>query len=375
MTNAERTRIQDELIDSLPEESHGLLKLSPRSGKTRIAIKIIKNEKPESILWVTPNTKLRDEDIPQEFATWSAKRYLKKSTIICYGSLSAISGHYDKIILDEYQDITPANSEPFFNGQITYNSIIGLSGTHPKHQEKLDIYERLGLRTLADMSIDEAVDKGIVADYNITVVEVDLDDTEKVIEAGNAKKKWLQTEKQQYQYLDQAARVAMFQRRKDAQFKILSRMRAVYNSLSKEKAAKWLIDNLDGRKLVFSGSIKQAEKLSPHTYHSKTSNEDLQAFLKQEIDLLACVNAGGVGFTFRGVDVFIITQANSDKKGETTQKLTRSLLKQGEDYKADIYFLCLLGTQDAKWIEKALENFDKSKVTYKRFVNMQNGSE
>lgn len=369
----EQERIQDEIIDSLPDPCHGLLKLAPRTGKTRIAIRILKNEKPQSILWVTPSTQLRDVDIPEEFAKWSAKRLLSKTTVICYGSLAGITGHFDKVILDEYQDCTPANTLPFFNGQITYGTIIGLSGTHPTHIEKREIYRNLRMKTLADMSIDEAVGKDIIADYNITVIEVEMNDKDKVIEAGNAKKKWMQTEKAQYDYLDQVANQAIWQGRKDATFRILARMRSVYNSRSKQEAAKWMLENTPGRSLLFAGGIKQAEELSEHTYHSKTDNKDLKAFLDEELDTLACVNAGGVGFTYRNVDNFYIVQANSDKKGETTQKLTRSLLKQGADYKANIYFFCLIGTQDQKWVEKALMNFDKTKVKYVRFVNLKNG--
>lgn len=374
MTNKEKAKIQDEIIDSLPEPAHGLLKLAPRTGKSRIAVRVLKNEKPESILWVTVNTKLRDEDIPAEFEKWSAKRLYKKATIICYQSLSKMQGHFDKVILDEYQDITDANSEPFFNGQITYGSIIGLSGTHPEHQEKIDIYRRLGLKTLADMDIGEAVDKGIIADYNITVVEVAMNSKDKTIEAGAKDKKFMTTEASQYNYLDGVAQRAIYQRRSDATFRILARMRAIYNSPSKQEAARWLLDNLPGRKVIFCGSIKQAEELSDYTYHSKTDNKDLQAFLKGEIDELACVNSGGVGFTYRNVDHFIYVQADSDKKGLTTQKMTRAMLEQGEDYKADIYFLMLIGTQDEKWVGKALKNFDKTKVRHERFINLKNSS-
>lgn len=96
-----RNEIQQDIIDSLKIPSHGLLLLSPRMGKTKLGIDIIKREKPKSVLWVTPNTKLRDEDIPAEFKQWKALRYLSKTDIICYASLSNHTGNYDKIILDE----------------------------------------------------------------------------------------------------------------------------------------------------------------------------------------------------------------------------------------------------------------------------------
>ena len=96
-----KTEIQEEIVEGLVNPSHGLLKLAPRVGKTKLGIDIIKKEKPKSILWVTPNTKLRDEDIPAEFKQWKALTYLKKTDIICYASLSSHTGNYDKVILDD----------------------------------------------------------------------------------------------------------------------------------------------------------------------------------------------------------------------------------------------------------------------------------
>ena len=37
-------------------------------------------------------------------------------------------------------------------------------------------------------------------------------------------------------------------------------------------------------------------------------------FMKGKINTLACVNAGGVGYTYRDVDNFLITQINSNGK-------------------------------------------------------------
>ena len=96
-----RDLVQQEILDNISNPAHGLLLLSPRMGKTKLGIDIIKREKPKKVLWVTPNTKLRDEDIPAEFKQWKATTYLKKTDIICYASLSNHKGNYDKIILDE----------------------------------------------------------------------------------------------------------------------------------------------------------------------------------------------------------------------------------------------------------------------------------
>lgn len=57
-------------------------------------------------------------------------------------------------------------------------------------------------------------------------------------------------------------------------------------------------------------------------------------------------------------------------KLETFIQKQRTLLQQ-EDYQATIWIICLLGTQDEKWIESALERFDKSKVEYINYKNLK----
>lgn len=362
--------IQQQIVESLPNPCHGLLNLAPRVGKTKIGIDVIKKEKSKKILWVTPNTKLRDEDIPAEFKQWKAVSYLKKTDIICYASLADHKGKYDKVILDEYQDITPANAEPLFNGNIKYKTIVGLSGTHPKHKEKQELYDKLDLKILTDMSIDEAVENGLIAPYKIKVIECRLNSRDKNIQAGNAKKQFMQTEEARYGYLTRLINAKLFSGQSVPKFFYLNRMRFLYKLKSKNDFAKKFVSKLKGRTLVFAGGIEQAEEICKNTYHSKRDDKDLQAFLEGKIDKLACVNAGGVGFTYRDVDNFVIVQVNSDGKGDATQKIARSLVLQ-ENYVANIYILCVINTVDEDWKNKVLANFNKENIEHISYVNYE----
>jgi len=375
MTNEERSQIQDNIVDSLPDPAHGILLLAPRVGKTRIAVNNIKKEKPKSILYVTPTTKLRDEDIPNEFILWKAKRYLSKTKIICYSSLSNEEGHYDKIYLDEYQDLTPGNAQKLLDGRLTYGSILCLSGTAPEHKEKHEIYDALKLKPLANLDIDEAVGRGIIADYKLHIVEVTMEDKKKLYQSGSKANPFMQTEKARYEYISRMADRLMFAGSPSAKWKILERMRLIYDSKSKEVAIKWLMENLEGRKMIFTGGIDQAERVSKYTFHSKTTLDDMHKFIEGSIDEIACVNAGGIGYTYRNVNHFIIGKADSDKKGLTTQKICRSLLEQGDDYTAQIWMVKLLDTKDVVWVDKVLKKFDSSKIIIHRFDNLKNGSE
>ena len=158
---------------------------------------------------------------------------------------------------------------------------------------------------------------------------------------------------------------------KPTKWVILKRLRAIYDSPTKESVAKFLLDKLKGRKLMFAGGIEQSNRLSKNTFNSKTDDTKYKAFANNEIDHLICVNSGGTGHTYKEIDHLILVQANSDKGGETTQKVLRSMVKQGNRV-ACIWIICLTDTQDEKWVQAALENFDQKKVEYVRFINLKN---
>lgn len=355
-----RDDIRDEVINVLPLKPHGRIIAAPRSGKTAIAIALIKLNKPKSILWVTPSADLAQIGIVEEFNKWKAKSYIKKLTTSTYTSLDKVTGHYEMIILDEEQFVTWNNVANLLNQTLTYDYIISMTGTKAKTLEKQEIYDALDLPILYELDINSAVDMGLLSNYVIKVVEVPLSNT-RMVESGNQKKRFLTSEKKNYEYLDKLA--SSYNLFSDKKFRIINRMRAIYNSPSKEYVLKYLSQHLKGRKMYFCSSIEQADRICSHTYHSKTNNKDLLKFINGEIDEISMVNAGTVGFTYKAVDHLIINQVNSDNVGSTTQKICRALLKQ-HNYDATIWIICLKGTRDEMWVESTLRNFDKYRIEY-----------
>lgn len=355
-----REELQKEIVDSLPLKPHGTLLLSPRLGKTKIVLDIIKANNPESILWVTPLGELAEKDIPNEFDKFKMKRYKKKLQTVTWASLSKVDGHKTMIILDEEQYATENNLINILSGKLSYDYIISMTGTESRTGNKQDLYRKLNLEILYNFDINQAVNADILADYTINVVKIPMSLDNNIL-AGNAKNRFYTSEEKQYAYLDKVVRNSHPAK---AMFPILARRRAIINSPSKDKIAKDLVANLSGRKLIFAGSIKQASELCPQTYHSKTDNTYLRMFINNEINTLSLVNSGGTGVTYTGIDHLILTQVDKDNNGLTSQKIARTLLKQGEDYKATIWILCLKETQDEVWVKSTLERFDESKVNY-----------
>lgn len=369
MTKKEKSKIQKEIVDSLPLKPHGRLLLAPRVGKTKLGIDIIKKNNPKSILWITPSSELAEKDIPEEFVTWKANKFVNRLSTNTWMSLNKLEGHYEVIVLDEEQFATENNLKNILNGKLTYDYIITMTGTQTKYEVKKDLYKLLKLPILYELSINDAVDKGMLANYSIKVLQIDLG-KEKNIKAGSKDKPFMTTEEKQYQYLESTVNKAIHLRRKDTMFKVLARMRAIYDSPTKAEVAKFLMDNLKGRKLFFCSGIKQAEKICEYYFHSKTTNKDVEKFIKGEIEQIAMVNSGGIGWTYKEIDHLVMVQPDSDNNGTTSQKISRTLLEQ-KNYTATIWMLCLLGTQDEKWIESALESFDRSKVEYIKYKDLK----
>lgn len=365
MTNKEKTAIQKGIVDALPLKPHGRLLLAPRIGKTKITIDIIKRNNPKTILWVTPSAKLATEDIPEEFVTWKAKKYLKGLKTVTWKSLHKITGHYDMVIFDEEQHATLKNIASIRHGKLTFDYIVSMTGTQTKSFLKKEIYKYLNLPILYEMSINDAVDIGILSNYTIKVVFIDLG-TELNIKAGNKENPFMTSEFKQYLWLDKTAELAKMQGDRTTMNKILRRMRAVYDSPSKLEVAKVMNQVLSGRKMFFCATQKQAEEISEYVFHSKTNQEDIKKFISGELNEIALVNAGGTGWTYKAIDHLVMVQTDSDRNGSTSQKIARTLLEQ-KNYKATIWILCLLKTQDEVWLDLALDNFDRSKVEFYKY--------
>lgn len=427
-----KTHIQDNIVSELPPIVHGILLVAMRVGKTRITIEQLKKENCNSVLWVTPSPTLRDKDLPEEFIKWDAKNILNKTKFITYNVLSKEIGNYDKIILDELQDLTIKNSKTIITDELQYNSIIGLTGKLPKHKEKLELYSKLNLNIIKEINIDDAINLNLISNYKLFIINTKLSEI-KDLEINTKTISFKTSEKDNYDYLNKQIekedlknviqynfsenRIKFFNKDytlkpfipkfecdqsylilhekersigyiairdgkifgkkgdthsnytvkdndlvfRPTRFAILNRMRFIYNLKSKTQIAKQLIPKLKGRTIVFSGSIEQAESISKNTFHSKSDKINLERFKNKEIDLLSCVNSGGIGFTFNNISNIVIVQSNSDKKGNITQKIARALLLD-DITNVNIFIICADETVDKKWVNLAIENINENRI-------------
>lgn len=336
----------------------GILNLCPRFGKIFTTINILEELKPKSVLIAYPDNKIKDS-WKQDFE----KRGYDDSHVTYTTHLSLkkhLEKQFDLVVIDEIHLLSEAQIEAVRDMIEINNHILGLTGTLSRHTEAT-LCDELGLCVLATYTIEQAIEEGVIVDYQITVVTVPLDNTRK--QQYKAK---LRTEKQQfdsYGYvidsLERQGKATMFLR--------LARMRIVQNSIAKmEKTRALLKKHKDERVLVFCGVTKIADQLGIPSYHSKKEEKQVfDDFVSGKGKHLAVVKIGNTGVTYKPLNRVIINYFDSN--GENlAQKINRCMAMEYDnpDKKAQIYIVSSDETVELKWLNKALEFFDKTKIRY-----------
>lgn len=354
-----RDKRQQEFADVwLKNGKNGILNLCPRFGKIYTTINILeKLDKDINILIAYPDLKIKSA-WEQDFLT----RNYKNSNITYTTHLSIKKHtdiHFDLVILDEIHLLSEAQMEAV--KELTCTKVLGLTGTLASQTEQT-LGEELNLSVLATYPIEQAIKEGVITDYEITVLTVALDNKVN----NNYKGKW-KTEKKQFDaygwVIDQMER-----QRRSTMFLRLARMRIIQNSLAKVNKTKEILAKYkDERILVFCGLTKIADDLGIPVYHSKAGDKQIfEDFASGKGNHLAVVKIGNTGVTYKPLNRVIINYFDSNAEN-LAQKINRCMAMEYNtpDKKAHIYIVCSTEEVEKKWLRKALEFFDKSKITFK----------
>lgn len=378
------------------------------SGKSKIAIDIAidtvrKAGDKARILISVPTEKLRDVNWLDEFTKWDAS-YIWEHNVerCCYASLNKYEGEtFDLVILDEGHNITENNA--LFFKQNTVKSCLLLTATKPRDNIKIGILTSLKILPVYELGLDESVKLGLVAPYDITVVTMFLDTTDKYIKAGNKKNTFYNTEKAQYNYLSSSVLAA------PSKEGFLRRMRFIYDLRSKTEAAKLILEHVipkELKTLIFCGSKKQAIQVcerrffSKPTYTKKKGSVLTPAVIEREvqkmkeytevlahwegdaayndfkegkINRMSCVNALNEGENIEGLDVAFIVQLNSNDL-HLIQRIGRTV-RYRPGHIAKIIILCVIDTVEKDWVSKATEKLNCSNIRYIELSHLRMGIE
>ena len=353
-----RDKRQKEFADIWLKEKHGILNLCPRFGKIYTSINILKQLKPKTILIAYPDNKIKDswqsdfEDrgYDDSNVTYSTHLSLKK----------LVDNEYDIIIIDEIHLLSEAQIEACQDLFSNNACILGLTGTLASDTERT-LEEELDLHVIAHYPIEKAIEEGVIVDYEIKVVRVPLDNV--TMQDYKGKKK---TEKKQFEALSWVIN-KLQSAGNDTMFMRLARMRLIQSSLAKRNATKALLaKHKDERVLVFCGTTKIADDLGIPSYHNKSKEKEVfENFAEGEGNHLAVVKIGNTGVTYKPLNRVIINYFDSNAEN-LAQKINRCMAMEYNtpDKKANIYIVSSNESVELKWLDKALEFFDKNKIKY-----------
>ena len=346
--------------------SYGILNLCPRFGKIYTTINILEHLKDDiSILIAYPDVKIKDS-WEEDFKTRGYKN--PNITYTTHLSLHKHTDvHYDMIIIDEIHLLSDAQMDACKQVMKAAKTVLGLTGTLSTWTES-ELEQRLELPVICNYSIDQAIQEGVIVDYQITVLKVPLDNyvVQEIKGKARTEKKHFDATSWVIDKLDKQGQNTMMLR--------LKRMRIIQNSIAKLALTRQLLQKYsDQRVLVFCGTTDMADNLGIPSHHSKSGDKEaFKKFAEGEGNHMAVVKIGNTGVTYKPLNKVVLNYFDSNAEN-LAQKVNRCMAMEynNPDKKADIYIISTDEPVEEKWLNKALEFFDKEKI---RVVNVSRNS-
>ena len=267
---------------------------------------------------------------------------------------------YDAVYLDEVHSLLDSH-RGFL--QLYKGKILGLTGTPPKrgYSEKGKLVNEF-CPVVFTFKADDAVENGILNDYQIIVHEVQLNSCKGYV-AKMKDKSFVTSEYENYVYWSRRIDLGSG----NMHMLRVMRMKSMMEYPSKEKYTKKLMDSIQNKCIVFANTQDQADRLCEYSYHSKNkqSEENLDKFKNGEITKLSTVLQLNEGVNIPNLKQGIIMHAYGNER-KASQRIGR-LLRLNPDDKAIVHILCYVGTIDEKWVREALEGFDQSKIIWRDY--------
>ena len=364
MTNKRNEVQATALAEALKYRRCGL-GISMGVGKTLIGLKYLShwqelNMNKLNVLVVAPKLSIFDSwkddaakfDIPQEV--------MDKITYTTYLSLNKYNPHsFDIVVLDECHSLLDSHETFLANYQ---GRILGLTGTPPRysHSEKGRMVTKY-CPVLYKYITDDAIDDDILNDYRIIVHKMPLG-SEDVIPVSLKNMNFYTSEKKSYAYWTK--RIMEAQTKKQEQIASVMRMRVMMDFKTKETYAKFLLNEIEDKCIVFCNTQAQADRVCKYSVHSENPDAEanLEMFKQDKIEELSCVLQLNEGVNIPNLRAGIIMHAYGNER-KSSQRIGR-LLRLNPDDTAIIHILCYKDTVDERWVGEALKDLDQTKIKY-----------
>ena len=359
MTLIKRSKdeLQQAAIDVyFKRQINGIFYLAPRVGKTRIALKIAEKLGAKKILVLAPRTEIKNSWI-EEIQKLELNIEIEFVTFVSMEKFPDWKG--DFVVVDEVHELSKRQIKAL-NLILNNNKAILLTGSMT-YKTSEELLTELGTPVLCKYSIEDAIQDGIICDYEIYVHEVDLDNIKSIYTSKAGKGI---TEKVKFEQL-LYVKDKMKEKGQDSFFMDVKLIQILQNSYAKIRKTRELINIYkDERILVFCGATEVADDLNIPSYHSKNKeSKRLEDFCNGKGMHLATVKLVQSGITIKPINRGIINYTNGNPES-TTQKICRMLTIEYDnpEKKAQIHIVCSTEPFEKERLKTALSFFDKSKI-------------
>jgi len=329
-------------------------------------------------LVLVPTTQLKDQ-FADEFHKWGYTDMLDRVDILCYQSAYKLQDqHYRVVICDEIHLGLSPKYRKFFNNN-TYDRLLCMTATLPEEPDYKVLLDTLA-PTVYTITLDECVNLGLVAPYEIHCLPVPLtpDESAEYKKINNSFVYW-KYQLGQFDAFSEAQRIirdknaAPADKQAAAQFYRAIRMRKgiVDHAQLKLSAAQYvveetLLEDLNAKILIFSGSNGFTDLLAEATapmsavYHSGKTKKQKEAaldnFKNGDINVLCSTKALNQGFDVQNADYGIICGLTS-KSLSMIQRVGR-LLRFKDGKKSKIMIFYVPNSQEEKWLKSAVKSLN-----------------
>jgi len=357
-----REEIQTAALKATDGKQKCTIVLGTGVGKTLVGLKHIEQNTTRlmKVLIVAPKKSIF-QSWKDDAIKFKKVELLNRMVFTTYLSLNKNNpDDYDVVYLDEAHSLLDSHRE-FLD--LYKRKIVGLTGTPPKYKdsEKGKLVQEF-CPVVYTFKADDAIENGILNDYQIIVHELSLD-TNKNYPVLMKTKSFITSELQNYNYWGQRLETGSG----PVHILRVMRMKAMMEYPSKEKYTKKLLNSINTKCIVFANTQDQADRLCTYSYHSNNpeSEDNLQQFKDGNISELSTVMQLNEGVNIPNLRQGIIMHSYGNER-KASQRIGR-LLRLNPDDKAIVHILCYMGTVDEKWCKEALEGFDQSKILWKNY--------
>lgn len=266
--------------------------------------------------------------------------------------------------------MTPEYSKFFTNNNIEH--IVGLSATIDRATTYETSNGYLSKGYLIDQiapvcftyDINQATSDGVARKIDIYVIHNKLDNFNKNVKAGSAKKSFFQTEEAAYRYWDAQHRRSWFiedleQRNLKIRITASKRSKLLFNLPHKAEVVKKLLKALKGKTIVFGNSLDSVLAVTKNTVSSRKDdvlNDQIrEKFDKGEINVIGSFKKLLQGANLKELDN-VVVMSYYGKEKNIVQQLGR--LRKNGDKIGSGFILLTDYTQEEIWFTKMMQNLE-----------------